>query len=119
MRATALDLARQGWPEVPEWVRLLAEACDGSSMRKVAARLGVSPALVSLAIRNKHHAGLGFIRERCETVFGGVDCPILGPITAKDCQANRDKKFSSINPLAVRLYRACHGECPHGGDNGQ
>ena len=103
---------------MPEWIGSLAQACDASSMRKVAAKLGVSPALVSLAIRNKHHAGLGFIQERCEALFGGVECPILGGITAKACQEHQDKKFSSINPLAVRLYRACHGECPHGGKNG-
>jgi hypothetical protein len=90
-----------------------AGACDAGSMRKVAADLDVSPALVSLAIRNKHHAGLEYIRARVEARLGGVECPVLGAISTQQCRANRNRQFSSINPLAVRLYRACHGGCPH------
>jgi len=119
-RPSAMKLALSGWGErlpmyLPEWVVTLAEACDRSSMRTVAASLGVSPALVSLAIRNAHHARLDFIQARVEAVLGGVECPVLGHISAERCRQNQDQPFSSINQLSVRLFRACRGECPHGG----
>jgi predicted transcriptional regulator len=118
---SAKTLAFSGWGEVlPEWVETLAEACDRSSMRTVAASLGVSPALVSLAVRNAHHARLDFIQRRVEAVLSGVECPVLGHISAERCHHNQNQPFLSINPLVVRLYRACHGECPYGGSkNGQ
>lgn len=110
--SSARSLALAGWGEgMPEWIRVLAEACDMSSMRKVAASLRVSPALVSLAIRNVHHARLDFIQARVESVLGGVECPVLGSISAERCLHIQAQPFSSVNPLVVRLFRACHGDC--------
>lgn len=117
---SAKELAVTAWgAALPEWIRMMAEDCDASSMRKVALKIGVSPALVSLAIRNKHHSGLGYLESCWNKQITSVECPVLGAISGHECRQNQEKKFSSINPLAVRLYRACHGECPFGGRNGQ
>ena len=64
-RASNLDKALAAWEEVPDWVRLLAEECDRASLRRTAARIGVSAAFISLAL-NKMRENLDFVRARVE-----------------------------------------------------
>lgn len=112
MNCTEKARAAWGMP-LPQWIELLATACDGRSLRKVASDLNVSPAIVSLALRNRHHAPLDFIRHRVESILGGaiIPCPVLGPIARADCEAHQKLPYMSINPLYVQLFRAYHGEC--------
>ena len=50
---TNREKAEAAWGSpLPGWVEKLAAACDATSVRKVAADMEVSPAIVSLAIRN-------------------------------------------------------------------
>lgn len=111
---TARDRAVAAWgATLPDWLDALVTACDARSLRKVAESLQVSPALVSLAIRNRHHARLDYIRSRVEAMLSVsiITCPVLGVIGVADCKHHQQQPFVSINPLAVRLYRACHGGC--------
>ncbi|MEG2004577.1 MAG: hypothetical protein RR014_00945 [Bilophila sp.] len=112
MSATSRALMAWGEP-LPDWIEALATACDAQSMRKVAADLKVSAALISLALRNCHHAKLDYIMDRVKSMLmvSIVSCPVLGMINTTDCIANQKKAFSSVNPLQVQLYRACHGRC--------
>ena len=113
---TNREKAEAAWGSpLPGWVEKLAAACDATSVRKVAADMEVSPAIVSLAIRNKHHAPLDFIENKVKSLLdlSILPCPILGMISRKDCTDNQQKPFSSINPIAVQLFRACRGGCKY------
>lgn len=97
----------------PDWVEKLAVACDGKGLRKTAADLCVSPAIVSLAINNRHHAPLKYIQGRTERILGTsiIPCPVLGLIGRNECRDNQQKPFLSINPIEVQLFRSCRGSC--------
>jgi hypothetical protein len=111
---TNLDKALAAWGDTPDWVRRLAEECDRTSLRRTAARIGVSPAYVSIAL-NRRRAELGFVQARAERALpaGGLACPVLGEISGADCAREQAAPFSSANPVRVRLYSACRGGCPH------
>ena len=113
---TAREKAVAAWGNpLPGWIDMLVTACDGRSMRKVATSLHCSPAIISLAINNRHHASLAYIRERVETILGGmiIPCPVLGMIARNDCEENQKRPYMSINPLYVQLFRACRGGCEY------
>ena len=113
---TNREKAEAAWGSpLPGWVEKLAAACDATSVRKVAADMEVSPAIVSLAIRNKHHAPLDFIENKVKSLLNLaiVPCPVLGMITRHDCRRNQKKPFSTINPLEVQLFRSCRNGCKY------
>ena len=110
-----MDKAIAAWgPQAPAWVRLLAEACDADSLRKVAVKLDVSPASISLAIGNKRE-NLEFIRERVEQRLMAIQvgCPVLGEISGDRCLQEQARPYSSANPLRIQIFRACRNGCPH------
>lgn len=113
MSALAKAIAAWG-TEMPAWVRSLATACEGASVRKIAARLEVSPAIVSLAL-NKKRQELDFIKGRVEQHFMTIQfgCPVLGVISINRCLQEQARPFSGANPLRVQFYRACRNGCPH------
>ncbi|MDR2075614.1 MAG: hypothetical protein LBP61_01580 [Desulfovibrio sp.] len=112
-----MEKARAAWGETPEWVRLLAEECDRTSMRQTAARIGVSAAFISLAL-NRRRENLDFVRARAERelITIRVTCPVLGEISGADCARERSAPFSGANPVRVRLYAACRNGCEHYND---
>lgn len=110
-----MDKAVAAWGKnLPDWVRALAEACDATSLRKTAATLSVSPAIVSLAICHKREK-LDFIQSRAEGKLLAhlVTCPVLGSIGRNECLREQAAGFSAANPLRVQLYRACRNGCPY------
>lgn len=97
-------------------LQALQTACTakGSSQAKVAARLKVSDATVSNALKGRYIGNVDRLAERIrgELLKATVGCPVLGEISARICQDEREKPFSAHNPQAVRLWRACRG-CPN------
>jgi hypothetical protein len=115
VKSTAIQKAEAAWGErMPAWVRALAEACGERGMRKVAARLDVSPAIISLAV-NKERENLEWIKGKVEAVLMVtiVACPVLGVMGKNECEQEQARPFSGANPLRVQLYRACRNGCPH------
>ena len=113
---TNREKALVAWGQpLPDWVEKLAAACDGASVRKVAANMDVSPAIISLAIRNCHHAPLDFIKDKVKNLLdlAIVPCPVLGAISRRECRENQNRPFSAINPIAVQLFRACRRGCKY------
>ena len=112
------DRARQNWATnkggVPAWVWALAEACDRSSQGKVAERLGISAAVVNQAIGNSYKGRLDRVeaRVRGELMKETVSCPVLGPLSRRDCLDYQARKFRATNPLRVRLHQTCP-TCPN------
>lgn len=110
-----MDKSITAWGQnAPDWVKALAEACDATSLRKVAERLSVSPASISLAVGRKREK-LDFIQDKVERVLmiTTVACPVLGVIDKNECLQEQSRPFSAANPLRVMMYRACHGGCVH------
>jgi len=109
----AKAIAAWGSP-LPDWIKALAEACDDTSLRKTAARMDVSPAMVSLAI-NRKRLYLSFIKVRVEKrlMITMVVCPILGVMGRNECLQEQARPFSSANPLRVQLFKACRNGCPY------
>lgn len=111
-------VARDAWGhDLPDWIAALVLACDapGSSQNKVAARLGISAAVVSQTLRNDYAGNMGRIEARVRSVYldDNVNCPALGSISAEACMSWRDrsKVLSSAAPNRVRMFRACRA-CP-------
>lgn len=115
-RPSNRDKARAAWgADLPEWVLRLAEACDAHGVRGTAAKLKVSPALLSLAINHKHHSDYAFAEQRTRAMLMAeiLECPALGLIRAAQCREEQNIAFTSVNPLAVAVYRACRNGCRH------
>lgn len=97
-------------------LQALRAACEakGSNQAKVAARLKVSDATISSALRGKYIGNVERLAERIrgELLNTVVACPVLGEISARICQDEREKPFSAHNSQAVRLWRTCRS-CPN------
>jgi hypothetical protein len=112
---TNVAAATRAWGQAaPEWVVVLAQACDASSQVQVGKRLGVSGSLVNQIVHNRYSAGLDRIEQRVrgELMAETVDCPVLGEISTRRCLDEQQRPFASTNPLRVQLYRACRS-CEH------
>ena len=110
----AMDKARAAWGEaMPDWIAALARAADGKSVRGVAAKFGVSPALVSLALRNKYPRPLDTLQAKVEAVMAYeiIPCPVMGMITRKHCAHWQNLPYVGSNALRVAVYRACRAGC--------
>jgi DNA-binding transcriptional regulator YdaS (Cro superfamily) len=101
----------------PRFVELLADAIEhAGKQRAVAKRLGISETAVSLLLKNRYKGGTDKVGSRILDVYGNVVCPVLGSITAAECQKNCKAKFTPSNPQRVQLFRACK-TCPNNGEN--
>lgn len=111
---TAAETVAECWRDAPDWLLRLAAACDDTSQRETAQKIGFSPSLVNQVLKNRYQGNLENVRARVET---GLDadrrhCPVMGMIPGNVCLANQSRRYDPSNHIAVRLYRACRG-CPH------
>ena len=112
-----VEKARAAWGDAaPEWVIVLAEACDakGSGQSAVAKRLGVSGAQVNQVLANTYGGRLDKLeaKVRGELMGAMVNCPVLGGITRRKCVDSQSRKYAATNELRVELRRACP-RCPN------
>lgn len=112
---TNVAKARAAWGKAaPEWVIVLAEACDAASQTAVAKRLGVSPTLVNQILGNTYgtngRGGRLDVQEqrvRGELMRRFVACPVLGEITSRRCMDAQSRPYAATNDLRIELRRAC------------
>jgi len=111
---TAAETVTECWGVAPDWVRQLAAACDDTSQRETAQKIGLSPSLVNQVLKNRYQGNLGNVRGRVETGLAADrrHCPVMGLIDGKTCLTNQSRRYDPSNHIAVRLYRACRG-CEH------
>jgi len=100
----------------PDWIIVLAEACNMESQAAVAKRIGYSSSTVSQVLSNKYQ--MGDIAKFEQTVRGAlmaetVDCPIIGDMTRDVCLNWQARPFSTTNSNAVRMFQACRAGCEH------
>lgn len=113
----ALNRAETSWGEaLPDWVRFLAEQCDATNQKIVAARICYSPALVNRVLGNKYSEGdLSAVEQAVKGAYlnAKVDCPVLGELAAHVCLEKQRQPYAATNAIRVRLYRECRGNCTH------
>jgi len=99
----------------PEWVAVLREQCKISSQKEVGLMIGYSNAVVNQALKGTYKGDLKRVESAVKGAFMNetVECPVVGDIATHVCLNYQKKKFTSINPLLVQLYRACRNGCPH------
>jgi DNA-binding transcriptional regulator YdaS (Cro superfamily) len=106
---------RERWGDAaPEWIVVLAEACNQQSQTKVGKLLGVSPTVINQALRNVYPSPLTKLEQkvRGELMRETVRCPVLGEITKRRCLDEQNRPYAATNPVRVELRRAC-ARCPN------
>ena len=107
---------RAAWGEdAPEWIVVLAEACDDASQSVVAKRIGYSSAVVSYALRRKYPGDLSAIEQAVKAAYMAeqADCPVMGRITLSTCLESQShaKNGNRGSAHRARMFRACRA-CP-------
>lgn len=79
------------------------------SQAAIARRIGVSEGTISNALKGRYIGNVDALAERIrgELLNQTVVCPVLGQISTRICQDERNKPFHSANPVRVQLARAC------------
>lgn len=111
-------------PEVPRFISLLAQACDGSSQRNVADKIeaagfNCSSATISRLINRKYPASYAEPERAVLAVYAGdsVTCPLYGPIPLASCIRARRPKGLPQN-AAQHAYAEHCPTCPNNTDGG-
>ncbi len=107
-----VDRARERWgAAAPDWIIVLAEACDQFGQTAMGKRLGVSGAVISATLSNTYAGRLDKIEQRVrgELMNERVTCPVLGEISKRQCLDEQSREYASTNALRVELRRACAG----------
>ncbi len=99
--------------DMPDWVRILADACDRAGQRSVGAKLKRSSGTLS-RILNRNYPGS---YEEAETLVRAtfaadtVACPAFGKIPLSSCVRNRRRKAAPINFMQRQFAETCPS-CP-------
>lgn len=121
-RPTNLATASECWgADMPNWVRLLALACDTTNQREVAERLGKSSPYVSRIVRKQYPGDLAEAERLVRAAYGREDvlCPVWGkPIPLSSCMTQRRRKGPPQGEIAALYARFCPG-CAHNTDNAE
>ncbi|BAE49253.1 hypothetical protein [Paramagnetospirillum magneticum] len=123
--ATALGRARLAWgDDMPAWIEALARACDEASQKKVAARVGYSPATLSYVLNARYTGDLGAVEQAVKGALMAetVNCPVVGELACDACLVHQRAPWAPHNPQRIAFYRACRAGCPNsriGGGNAQ
>lgn len=118
--ATNLARAQTAWgPDLPQWVRLLASACDASSQRAVADRIGKSGGYVSRILNRVYTGSYAEAEQLVRRAYGQEDiiCPLFGPIPEKSCILNRRRAGIPRNYLERQFAANCP-DCANNPDDG-
>lgn len=107
--------ASDAWGTPPDWVLILAEACNMENQTSVGRRLSYAGSTISQVLSNTYLGDM----ERFEQVVRGVlmaetvICPRLGEMSRNVCQTWQRRPFSTASSNAVAMYQACRSGCPH------
>lgn len=111
-----LERAQRSWgTSLPGWVAKLAKRCDEQNQGDVARACGYSTAAINQVLANKYQGSMKNVEKAAVAYLTDktVQCPVLGDIPRAHCQRQQRQPFNNSNHRMVRLYKACHGGCPH------
>lgn len=88
---------------------LVAAVARFGSQSKVAADLGVSPAVVNNLLRDRYPGNVKTMEERIRGQFMAetVLCPVLGTLGRRHCLDYQARPLAFTNSNRVRLHHAC------------
>lgn len=113
----AVETALEAWGELPDWLLVMAEACDETSQNAVARRLGYSASVVSTVLKNTYKGSPNGIEKavRGALMAEELDCPVLGGLRKNICLEHQKRAvhFRASSSMRVRLYMHCRGRCVH------
>ncbi|MBN8533877.1 MAG: transcriptional regulator [Rhizobiales bacterium] len=118
-RTRPIDKAREAWgADLPREIEALALACERTTAKAVAEKLGYSGALISHLLARKYPGDVALAFAKIRGVFMGeeVECPVLGTIGTKRCLDEQKRPFAVTNSIRARLFHAC-ARCPHNRKN--
>lgn len=100
-------------PLPPDALEALRKLCEETSQAAAAKHLKVSEGTISNALHGRYIGNVERLAERIrgELLNATVVCPVLGEITSRICQDQREAPFNSANPVRVQLWKACR-KCP-------
>lgn len=108
--------AKEAWGDaLPDWVLVMAEACDNTNQKKIANEMRYSPAVVNTVLKATYAGDLSAVKQAVEGALmaSTVQCPVVGELQANKCMENQRRQYAATNALRVRLYKACNGGCSH------
>ncbi|MGR6871215.1 hypothetical protein ACU6U9_02650 [Pseudomonas sp. HK3] len=91
------------------WLQELRAQCQTTSQHKIAKILGYSPSVINQVLKGIYRGDIKKVEQKVRGAFLGetVGCPILGELERNKCIEHQNAKYSSVNRLAVQLYRKC------------
>lgn len=97
------------------WLDVLRQACADSSQAAVAKRLGVSASMINQALKGAYKGDLSRLQGLVEGAYlhQTVHCPVIGEIGLDVCLRHQAEPFKPVNPMRVKLFRACRSGCPN------
>ena len=109
-----VEKVRTAWGNAPDWVIVLAEACNLESQVGVARRVDYSASVVNAVLSNSYQKG--DIARFEQAVRGAlmaetVICPAKGDLPRNACLSWQKKPFDPTNSGRVRMYHACRAGC--------
>lgn len=111
VKETNVEKALVAWgPDAPEWVRLLAAACDNLGQTGAAKQLDKSGGYVSRVLRHDYAGSYDEAEKLVRATFGAeqVQCPLWGEIPLKNCMTLRRRS----QPPQNHMHHACKATCP-------
>lgn len=115
---TNIERAAKAWgPDMPNYVRLLAEAADKLGQRGAGALIDRSSSNVSRILNAKYNAAYDEVEKLVLAAMGAdkVHCPVFGSIPFSSCIRNRRRKAVPVNFLQRQFAEACP-TCLHNND---
>ena len=96
-----------------DWLTLLRQEVDATSITATAAKIGYSRPSISLALAGRYPGGTAKISAAVLSKLQVVDCPYLGrQIKGAECKDNALRPMPTGNPQELNFWRACQ-RCPH------
>ncbi|MCV9907169.1 Mu-like prophage major head subunit gpT family protein [Brucella sp. HL-2] len=120
-KLTNIDKARAAWNgEIPDWIVILAEACDRESQSAIARKVGYSASAVSQVLSNTYQNGVYGVDGRCNAGYGLWQLIYKSklPLTAENYAAaraamtsirKRNGEIISINPRKLLVPSSLEG----------
>lgn len=102
---------------MPEWVRLLAEACDKTNQKSVAEKIGKSGGYVSRLLNRNYAGNYEEAEKLVRAAFGNeeVVCPIWGAMPLANCLRARRRTGLPRNIIHQQHAAVCP-TCPNNTD---
>lgn len=100
----------------PEWVTEMAVYADTHGLKSTGKLIGYSGSTVSQVIANKYPGDTAAVAERVGGALMGVTvfCDGAGLDMARNtCLDWQKKPRAATSSQRTKMYRACHGGCPH------